>query len=274
MTICDECQGEKFIECQGDWTCMSCGLVQMSGLLDETAEWTETYTEYATTVYDKSLKKLILYQQPITCADKMRKILRDAYNHTLYDKTLIDIATSYYERTVKMLTNKTRQRPIMAACTYLASLSLRRGLKLDDVIYPFHQNKNDIWPLLTELLVLWSKSVEFRKNEVSELKGLCFSHADKIIRIVHQSCRIPDDFVWKVIMITKKLYNQLKSCPRMTTLKSNTLIASCIYVACMMVNFPVSKQVFCGWLNISITSLNNQECVIQQLLSGLVGTKG
>ncbi len=263
--ICDDCKGDQFVDCHGEWTCTTCGLVKISGLLDERAEWISySDTQHWRECHDDRMTMLQHYIHDKGSIDKLRRYMVDIF---AFDSVLMDKATEYYQKTQSTTFKRSQQKAVMVTCIYLASQYLKRGIKIEDLVHPLGTKRVCVWRVIDDILHEWGNSCDFDKQEIQQLVAMTRDSSDKIARVLYKSNLVPQKNLWKVLQSSKKLYNNLKSYPHLKTIKSHTMIVTCIYIGCMMNGVCLDKNKFCEEFSISLSNLQHQETVVQEFLT-------
>jgi transcription initiation factor TFIIIB Brf1 subunit/transcription initiation factor TFIIB len=245
MEACKDCGKFDFIEICGDCTCQNCGLVKYTHAIDDSVQWNQF--ESGEPLYEKPTKSMVYFKRLLT--------------YMQVDSILEEMSIEWYS--LVSMTGFRKKQALMALSTYCASLYLKRGITIETVQHVFKISKTQMWVLFKDTSVkeIWSKQRWYKQLLI------CVSNrTDRLSRTIYELDCIPYDHIHKVIKHSKSLYEKVHSYPQVSSLKSYTLQATCIYIACKILDIKISKKVLCESLNVCCVTISKNEKLIQKAL--------
>ena len=248
-----KCKGQDLRYVQGELTCISCGTVQ------------EGYN-MVDMICQRDVALLLDYEQPKIkreTEDKLLKHFRDILaNKIMCDELFLEHCCSWYDvaklhKGVKCI----KPNYIFSACFYCVSVFLKRGYDLNTCYFYFKIKTRKFWKCLENVIEAWKG-----KNWYATVRKHLSSGAEQIKRTVYQVDIISLEDQWDIIRIAGKLHEKVSMYPGLMTVKSRTLQACCIYIACNIQKLEIKKDEFCKNFNISMASIIFYENIIQDAL--------
>lgn len=248
MEVCNECGVFDFVEIHGDYTCQNCGLVKFTHAIDDSVQWDQF--DHGEKLYEptKNSPKLLMH---------FKKLLR----YMEVDCILEGLALEWYG--LVNLGGYRKKRALMALSTYCASLHLRRGISIETVELVFTTSQSHIWGLFSNGKVTgaWGE-----KGWYKDLQKYITNRTDRLSRSVHELICLPRESVYHVLRNARSIYEKVHMYPQLSSLKTHTLQATCIYIACKISALGISNKVLCKELSVCLVTLSKNEVLIQKAL--------
>jgi transcription initiation factor TFIIIB Brf1 subunit/transcription initiation factor TFIIB len=239
-----------FVEIHGDYTCQNCGLVKYTHAVDDSVQWDQ---------FDHGERLLLLPQNKNSSKLLMhfRKLLR----YMEVDNILEELAIEWYS--LVDVCGYRKKRALMALSTYCASLHLRRGRSIESIESVFSIAQSHIWGMFLNEKVTsaWNE-----KGWYKDLQRYMANRTDRLSRSVHELICLPRESVYPVLKNARSIYDKVHMYPQLSSLKTHTLQATCIYIACKISALGISTKVLCKDLNVCWVTLSKNELLIQKAL--------
>ena len=234
--ICTDCGSDRLVTThEGDFVCTQCGLVKEERCIDDTVHsfgevwWEQLYEENTNT---SIIDKLGLAHMDDTIKTKILQIHTKASN----------------EGSIK---RKTHDNSFWAACVYLASCELKRGMSPTECMMLLGDASSQDFSRK-----FWDSYKEFGGSASQDIAPV---HNNGLARIIH-TLDLPNDKVWEVKKIANRLWEQVRD--DVGTLKGSKLNGSIVCIACKIAGVVPDLQK----LNISKGTLKKHEERIQSIL--------
>jgi transcription initiation factor TFIIIB Brf1 subunit/transcription initiation factor TFIIB len=279
VTMNENCEGcgavKSMFEIHGDWTCVKCGVVTMTGMIDDTIR-EMSYRDNDRDIEMISIKtrrevKPLKVQK--WCENDVTDKIINRYRDILVNKMFLDdiFAETCCEwfKKVKQTKFSCKQKridnDIFVCCAYCVSIYLKRGIDITRFCIYFNTKKKIAMGILPEVYEKW-KAEKWYKEVSDELKTNKKGGVDKLRRSVYELSLIENSKHWNIIKNAEKILSKVKQSTKLQKVRTKSLNATCIYIACKIEMIKVKKEVFCRETDISIPTLNTTEALIQGAL--------
>lgn len=277
---CEGCGGVKsMFEIHGDWTCVKCGVVTMTGMIDDTIttmsyrdnanEFFEVHEAYKLSKVQKWCEPDVIDKITKNCNLRLQYYKDIIVNKMFLDDAFVETCCEWFKmvKQTKLSCKKKRiDNDIFVCCAYCVSIYLKRGIDITRFCCFFNTKKKRAMAILPEVYEKWKKE-KWYKELVNELKTDKKGGVDKLRRSVYELSLIDNSKHWNVIRNAEKILSRVKQSTKLQKVRTKSLNATCIYIACKIEFIKVKKDVFCRETDISIPTLNTTEALIQGALN-------
>jgi transcription initiation factor TFIIIB Brf1 subunit/transcription initiation factor TFIIB len=263
---CDGCKGKDLRELHGDLTCVNCGLVKYTHMIDD------TYTEYSH--HDNNDYCIDFFSTIPSVKPTVKKVLASVHKDEFQsydfrkildrfsiDDTVKQLALEWFKDTSNLKITPKKIPYIHGVCIYCASIYIQRGISIHSIARHLQISHTKIYTFLPRVLETWSS-----KSWYQSLSNSLSTHTDKLTRMLHNLLCIPSEKAFQVLKPSQKLYDKIHNCPKLNAVKSHTLIACCIFIGASMAGVKLQKSQFCKEVGISMPTLKSHEKTIQNVL--------
>lgn len=256
---CNDCSGFNFVEYYGDFTCRDCGLVKYSHMVDDRPD-------YNTFLH---ILEVGPFQQEFTPPQTRRQSPMDVSLSKLkctlaqlrMNDTFIDNSIEWVRLCKESMTEKIHDNILFACVSYLVSMHQQRGYDAQFFCQGFGVELIKMWRNFEYILDLMKGRTWYK----SLLEALSSPQA-KISRMVYELSLDKEFNAWQVIKTAREIFEKIAGCPKLTTAKTKTILASCVIVSCMVHKVVKTEVLLCKQLDISIPTFHHHELVIQETL--------
>jgi transcription initiation factor TFIIIB Brf1 subunit/transcription initiation factor TFIIB len=276
---CEECRSDRIVECwsAGDMVCSDCGLVQYGGILDDRSvdygyqdvHYFDDNVGSTSTIVDArdckgfDVRKLLKYQHQ--CGRKTdtgtntlgRELSKMGLDNTIVATTAIDLFT----RAIQDIGSKHIKTVVMAVSLYYSCKLHRYATTLAEICDAFSVSEKRFWQHTTSVLESWKTQPNFKDIMVASSKE------DILTRMVYSVPGIPQEKIWNIVKVARNVQARVAG-SSLQGLKPSKLNVTIIYIACCIslgANV-ISKARLANGFNVSITTINKHETLIQSIL--------
>lgn len=276
---CAECRSDRIVECwsAGDMVCSDCGLVQYGGILDDRSmdygyqdvHYFNENVGSTSTIVDArhckgfDVRKLLKYQNQ--CGYKT-DTGANAFGRQLskmgLDNTIVaSSALNFFTRAIDDIGSKHIKVVVMAISLYYSCKLHKNATTLAEICDAFSVSEKRFWQHSTSVLESWKTLPNFKEIMVAS------SQEDILVRMIYSVPGIPQEEIWNVVKVAHNVQARVAG-SSLQTLKASKLNATIIYIACCMIlgQGIISKACLSKGFNVSITTMNKHENLIQSIL--------
>jgi transcription initiation factor TFIIIB Brf1 subunit/transcription initiation factor TFIIB len=260
--FCTACKMTDLREFHGDLTCINCGLVKQTHMIDDTCN--DTSYLYNDNELIPVIRKNQHIPNPMLYVSKDEtQIIRfkSVLEMMALDDKINELALEWFPHTQALKVTPKKLNYIFGVCIYCASIYNQRGISIHFIASKLQLSHTTIYKFLPKVLEAWS-SKPWYKTLTSNLS----THRDKLKRMLYSLQCIPSDKAFTVLKPSRELYNKICNCPQLNSVKSYTLIACCIFIGALIAGVKLQRTQFCKEVGISMPTLKSHERTIQQSL--------
>lgn len=265
---CEVCKSEgSLFEIHGDMTCVKCGLVTMIRMVDDSyysnftqennvEDTGQKLTRIAKWAYQSQLKSNVV---------AMKDIL---VNKMLMDEQFIETSCEWYEIAIEKgkvydCKQKRIQNEIFVCCAYCVSIYLKRGMDIMRFCEFFNTKKKRVMGVLFQVCEKWKGNHWYKQlmKDMTLMAGV-----ERLKRCVYE-LSIEKEKQWDIIKNAEKIYKRVRFSAKLQKVRTKSLNATCVYIACKINKIKIKKEVFSKETDTSIPTLNVTELLIQEALN-------
>ena len=256
---CNACNSYDLREYHGDLTCINCGLVKYTHMVDDTYIGNcINGNEYCNDNYGSMPIK---YKCTLSNDVAQKARFKNVLQTFSLDDTVNQIALEWFSDTKELKVTPKKLRYIYGVCIYCASIYTQRGISMHYIAYKLQISQTDIYKFLPRVLELWVS-----KPWYISLTSKLSTHSDKLTRMLYNLPCIPSEKAFDVLKPSRALYKKINNYPSLNAVKSHTLTACCIYIGAGIAGVKLKKSQFCKEVGVSMPTLKSHEFMIQNVL--------
>lgn len=256
MKQCTECGSTRLCETrEADLTCMACGLVIQSGLMDDTASYGHNMFDGFSNAIEPSSK------QSSGCRhmNEMLRVLEERFgieSRSPCAQMCIHLSGYSKDRRESRCGDKTWS----AVCVFAASKLHKRGLTAHGICSAFDVDIKRFWQESSAAHEAW------KHLPIYSALSKAMREMDIITRMVDALEEIPEGAKrWRVIRVATDLEERTRE--RMQSVKPSCLAVTLVYIACMACKIGgVTKQRLASQFHVSVATMVKHEARIQEAL--------
>jgi transcription initiation factor TFIIIB Brf1 subunit/transcription initiation factor TFIIB len=263
---CEVCNSDNSLfEIQGDMTCVKCGVVTMTRMIDDTCNFTQQTTTFFNSFKDPKLQKIQKWCETPSANVIYKDIL---VNKMQMDESFIETTCEWFEKATKKgiiykYKKKRISNEIFVCCAYSVSIYMKRGIDITRFCDFFNVKRNRAMGIFPQVCQKWNGE-NWYKQLMKDIALM--ASVEKLRRCVYELSIIDKEHQWSVIKNAEKIYSKVRCSPTLQKVRTTSINATCIYIACKIERIKVRKDVFSKETNISIPTLNATELLIQEAL--------
>lgn len=272
IMMCNACKNTDLREYHGDLTCIKCGLVKFTHMIDDSCNDNYNETDYCMDYYTSVPIKRVTTKTFLFQASKEEtqdRMFKNVLDILCLDDKVNELALEWFGYTKELKVTPKKMVYIYGVCIYCASIYNQRGISIQFIANKLQISHTTIYKFLPKVLELWSTKPWYKS-----LTMKLSTHTDKLTRMLYNLSCIPSKQAFQVLKPSRNLYNKINNFPGLNAVKSYTLIACCIYIGASIVGVKIPKSQFCKEVGISMPTLKSHEITIQNALIEINRKKG
>lgn len=286
---CEDCGGCQFVDYQGDYTCLSCGLVMMERMITDDKEWRNFSEEYNGSHQDRSRVGAV------DCDDRLSTFIgdkngmlshinnmiqpgkaredniKDTFMHIETVLTLPEsvmeyakrMLNEYFKKSTTTFKGESRKLLFVSAAVLYASKCIPGAVRSStEICNALCLNPSAFHRVCTQLneVLLGTEFDEHMANGEVEV-------TDTLTRMVRGITEIPESMVFEVRKKVLLIYDKVKHDPTISTYASEKMNAALIYMACMFMKLSIKMKRVAECCCTSLTTIINIERAVKEVLS-------
>jgi transcription initiation factor TFIIIB Brf1 subunit/transcription initiation factor TFIIB len=258
---CNACNSYDLREYHGDLTCINCGLVKYTHMVDDTYIGNFTNDNDYYNSMPNNEKSISCFKCTLSNDEEQTARFKNVLQTFNLDETINQVALEWFSDTKELKVTPKKLRYIYGVCIYCASIYTQRGISMHYIAYKLQISQTDIYKFLPRVLELWVS-----KPWYNSLTNKLSTHSDKLTRMLYNLSCIPSDKAFNVLKPARALYKKINNYPSLNAVKSHTLTACCIYIGAGIAGVKLQKSKFCKEVGVSMPTLKSHENMIQNVL--------
>ena len=253
---CTECGSTRLCETrEADLTCMGCGLVIQSGLMDDRAYGQHTLDDFTIAREPPNAR------QSSGCRHlhEMLGVLEERFGIEPRSPCgELCVLLSGYSRDRRE--SRCGDKTWSAVCVFAASKFHKRGLTAHGICSAFDVDIKRFWQETSAAHEVW------KDLPIYPALSKAMREMDIITRMVDAVEEIPEGAKrWRVIRVATDLEERTRE--RMQSVKPSCLAVTLVYIACMACNIEgITKQRLASQFHVSVATMVKHEARIQEVL--------
>jgi hypothetical protein len=186
------------------------------------------------------------------------------------DDSFIETTCDWFEKaTTKGVIYKSKKKrisnEIFVCCAYSVSIYMKRGIDISRFCCFFNVKRSRVMGIFPQVCEKW-KGENWYKQLMKDIALMASASVEKLRRCVYELSIVDKQQQWSVIKNAEKIYSKVRCSPTLQKVRTPSINATCIYIACKIDRIKFKKDVFSKETNISIPTLNATELLIQEVL--------